>query len=475
MSSTPVLQPQSISPEVEQIRRDFLNAGYAFLSGLSVHDVKNAALQRPFQNLEKALDDLRALSQPPHDVELKYQEGLLTLMELKMTPHFSTVEAHKLISESMEMGLIESLTFQKDFKPEALGELFSKWALHCSVHSKPKAFVAEIAGLKIKHFDSSTGNLRVKSKQLLMNPLYALHRYYLMKRHAEEVFQGIATNQVISQKKLRRDVMEMVEIAKVAPYQIVALSLIRENQTDQTGVSAVVGQALATSLLSIVLAKELGFTFREQVNIGLIGALYNVGLLGEEAPTILKNDRLSPVEYRRVLDAQASGVYKLLKLQGSSRPVLERLLAIFEHSKGSQEKSVSLTLESRLLRLASQYVALTSERPFRDPYTPAEAVKILGNKATSSNGEEMDPILYYVFVRLVGVYPVGSIVLLSNGRKAVVFRPSGEKTGVPMVKLISEGEERGSLVDLAHEADVTIVKTLDPSREGINIPGFFFE
>jgi hypothetical protein len=133
-----------------------------------------------------------------------------------------------------------------------------------------------------------------------------------------------------------------------------------------------------------------------------------------------------------------------------------------------------------LVRLVSQYVALISDRPFRDAYTPAEAVRILGNKAVGpqarDNAGDLDPIIYYVFVRLMGVFPVGSLCLLSSGERAIIFRPSGEKVGVPMVKILPTKEgERPQLIDLSHQRSVQIVKALDPKREGVAISGFFFD
>ncbi|MBN8555493.1 MAG: hypothetical protein J0L93_08615 [Deltaproteobacteria bacterium] len=479
MSVSPNTQ-EIASPEFEQTRRDFLNSIFALLKSLSVHDIHNVALQRPFQNFEKALNELRHYAKEDGKVEMRYQDHLFILMGHKITNHFSVVEAMKVVGDAVEIAMIESLTFHKDLKREVIGEFFAKWALHNSVHQRPKELQAKIAGIDLVLMDPSKANLRLKTKQLLLSPQYALQHYFLLRKHTENYFEGITSQKLNSQKNLRRELMEMVEIARVAPYQLISLSLIREDPAKETSESAAVSQAIATCMLCIVLAKELNFSVREQVNLGLVGLLYNVGLLGNEAAAVLKNEKLTPVEYKRVLDAQTSGVYKLIRLQGSSRPVLERLLAIFEQSRGSDVKSVSLTLESRLVRLVSQYVALISDRPFRDAYTPSEAVKILGNKAVGpqarDNSGDLDPIIYYVFVRLMGVYPVGSLCLLSNGKKAIVFRPSGDKLGEPMIKVLPATEaERAELLDLAHHPDFKIVKTLDPKREGISIPGFFFD
>src|SRR5690606_3230363 len=113
----------------------------------------------------------------------------------------------------------------------------------------------------------------IKSKQLLMSSEYALKHYFVLRKLTDDFFKGIQENKVNSIKFLRRELMEILEIAKHSPYQVVALSLIREGRQDDRGYSAVRSQALATCLLSMVLARELEFSTREQVNFGLIGLM----------------------------------------------------------------------------------------------------------------------------------------------------------------------------------------------------------
>ncbi|PIR22786.1 MAG: hypothetical protein COV44_06415 [Deltaproteobacteria bacterium CG11_big_fil_rev_8_21_14_0_20_45_16] len=462
------------SDEFEVARRDFINAIFALLKNLGIHDLQNEALIRPKENFLHTLQVLQGFAE--NGVELKLNESLLTVCGQKLNNHFSIVEASKQVPRHLELALMESLIFEKDANWQDLGNFFQKWALHCSVHQKSKAITGEFRGVKIAFVNPEKANIRLKSKQLLMSPSYALNHYYVLKNLMIGYFKSISSNQLISQREVRREILEMTEIARVNPYQLVGLSLLRGTGQEEE-FEDVACEAISTALLSIVLAKELDFSTREQVNIGVVGLMYNVGLLNQELSSLLKSDkRLSQAEYKKVMDAQSAGVFKLIKTQGSSRPALERLLALFEATQGNFKKSISLTLDSRLLRMVSQYVALTSHRPFRDAYHPAEAMKILGNRATSRNEGNLDPVLYYLFVRYLGVYPVGSLVLLSNGKKAVVFRPSGEKVGVPMLKLVVENSDENSiLIDLSQETGISIVKSLDPRREGVQVSGYFFD
>lgn len=465
----------TIADNIEDVRREFLNSFYQILAGLGIHDIKNASLQRPLQKFSKTFQLLRE-SRGGQPITLEIVDGMMVLNNIKVVSHFSIVEAQKTIGEAFEVASIEGLQLQPSITEEHVGQFMSKLALHVSVHRKPKPLVGTFTNIEIKFVDPDRVKQKLKSKELLMSPTYALQRYFLLQESTYEFFDAISKNNLKTHRRLKRDLIEIVEIARVAPYNLVAVSLLRSD-VGNPGMNIALGQAISTSVLSCLMAQELGFSFREQVNLGLIGLFYNIGLIGgDEVSVMLKSTSLTPIEYRKILDAQASGVYKLIQLQGASRPVLERLLAIFEYSKGPQQSSVSLALESRLLRLVSQYVALTSERPFREPYMPNEAIRLLGSKVSSAGGGDLDPLLYYLFVRFVGVIPVGSLVLLNNNKKAVVYRPNGEKIGRPMVKTVVESAEGSSeLLDLGLEKGVEIARILDPRREGVQVSGYFFE
>lgn len=463
----------------ESERREFLNATFSLLKGLSLHDIHNDAVQRPLESFEKNLKALEVGLATQEGVEFKLEENILSISGVKINNHFSTVEASKIVPEHMELALIESVKFLRGISRDQIGEFFSKWALHCSVNQKSRELNGSFTGIEIVPIDPSKSSTRLKSKQLLMSPTYALQHYAILSRAVREFFEGIASNKVIPQREIRRELLEMAEIAKVNPYQLVALSLVRATSEDKQAdpFADSVSEAIATALLAMAMAQELEYSIRDRINLGMVALMYNIGLLSPEISGLLKSkESLSQVDFKRVHDAQAAGVFKLIQNQGSSRPALVRLLALFEATQAQAKSSVSLLLDSRLLRLCSQFVALTSERPYRDAYSPMEAMKIIGARATTKSEGNLDPVIYYVFVRFLGVFPVGSLVLLSDNRKAVIYRPRGEKRGVPMVKLaVQDAGEQSILIDLASEKDLDVVKCLDPKREGIQVTGYFFE
>ena len=101
------------------------------------------------------------------------------------------------------------------------------------------------------------------------------------------------------------------------------------------------------------------------------------------------------------------------------------------------------------------------------------------------SGKDLDPALVKVFVTMIGVFPLGTLVLLNTNEIGIVIQTpeDSEQIDRPMVKLLyyRDGEYLvGETVDLREVDEVTldykrsIVKTLDPNQYHINISEFLF-
>jgi len=99
-------------------------------------------------------------------------------------------------------------------------------------------------------------------------------------------------------------------------------------------------------------------------------------------------------------------------------------------------------------------------------------------------GTEFNPIILKAFVQMMGVFPVGSVVLLNTGEIGLVTAVNQELKFLlrPKVKIIVDlagNKIDGELVDLT-EIDVesrkykrTIVKEINPDDYGLNVADYF--
>jgi hypothetical protein len=131
--------------------------------------------------------------------------------------------------------------------------------------------------------------------------------------------------------------------------------------------------------------------------------------------------------------------------------------------------------------VADGFDAATSRRAYQtDPLSPAAV--LAGMRDNPRRG--FDSVVVKAFINLLGIYPVGTLVVLDTFELAIVHsaNPNPEAVSRPIVRIVSD--ERGNVaypgrnVDLA-EMDQdgafvrTIIKTENPDRYGINVGDYF--
>jgi hypothetical protein len=162
------------------------------------------------------------------------------------------------------------------------------------------------------------------------------------------------------------------------------------------------------------------------------------------------------------------------------------VIAIFDHHlRGDASgyprlfRKKEISLFGRIIQIADVYDAMTTPRVYRKAWTPEQALALM----LRDRGKHLDSILLKILIGLVGIFPIGSLVLLNTGELGIVFKPNADWKWMdrPQVILISrdhKGYVRKELADLAatnggNQFKRTIVKTLDPSQYHLDIAKYF--
>lgn len=138
------------------------------------------------------------------------------------------------------------------------------------------------------------------------------------------------------------------------------------------------------------------------------------------------------------------------------------------HLKGDQ-----LSLYTRMSGIVDVYDAVTADRVYKQGMQPTQAFRILLKGAD----HHFDRLLVTKFIKCMGVYPVGTLVQLSNQRLAIVMQRNPQEPLKSVVKVIYHATQRHYLevqwLDLAKSGvQESIESTVDPKEFGISLANF---
>jgi len=125
----------------------------------------------------------------------------------------------------------------------------------------------------------------------------------------------------------------------------------------------------------------------------------------------------------------------------------------------------------QMTAVADVYDALTSARVYKPALPPHFALtRIYGNRDTEFRKDIVD-----LFVKSLGLYPVGSLITLNTGEVGIVCEPNPENSRQPKVGIfISRYKKRRmvpTVVDLSEQSSEKreIVQVLDPAKYNVDI------
>jgi HD-GYP domain-containing protein (c-di-GMP phosphodiesterase class II) len=200
------------------------------------------------------------------------------------------------------------------------------------------------------------------------------------------------------------------------------------------------------SVLTAAFALYLQSPAEEVFSAGLAGLFHDLGKALIPLNILNAPRKLTAEEFTAMKQHPVLGYQQLLRLPSLPENVLKGALEHHEKYNGSGYPQglagIRISRIGQLVGISDIYDALTSKRPYKNGLTTHKTLGIL----YQLSGKEFEASLTARFVRMMGIYPVGSIVELEDGWKGVVCASNPEMPAKPTVRLVLDPEGRTATV-----------------------------
>jgi HD-GYP domain-containing protein (c-di-GMP phosphodiesterase class II) len=235
-------------------------------------------------------------------------------------------------------------------------------------------------------------------------------------------------------------------------------------------------------IFCLTMGRHIQFSREMLEHFGIGALLHDVGKMRVPHRILNKPGKITPEERAEI---QRHPIYGMEILEAASKiPEHSKQMALQHHERcngqgypyGLREEEISAL--SQIAGIIDVYDAMTTDRVYKKACPPHVAIKEIYRSIQS----EFNRSLVERFIQCVGIYPVGTLVLLDTGEIGVVVALNPEKLLRPTVLLLFQNSKirypQPRLVDLMEETEQygqykrTIETALDPQRWGIRVEDY---
>ena len=225
--------------------------------------------------------------------------------------------------------------------------------------------------------------------------------------------------------------------------------------------------SVAVCALMVTLARQMGWDDAACRDAGLAGLLHDLGKAVIPLAILNKPGKLTEDEFMVMRTHPLRGFEMLQEAQGAGETAMDVCVHHHERLDGRgyphHLPRERITVQARMGAVCDVYDAITSNRPYKAGWDPAESISSM-----ASWQGQFDEDVFRSFVRSLGIYPTGALVRLASARLAVVMAQNPNALTAPLVKAFydirAEMPITPRLIDLARDQSDRIVDREPPGR-----------
>ena len=225
--------------------------------------------------------------------------------------------------------------------------------------------------------------------------------------------------------------------------------------------------AVDSAILTYLISKKMGIS-PKKIKLYVTGALvHDIGMFIMPETLIKKKASLIPEEFSKLKMHTIEGARMAGSLLHCPSEVTDMISQHHEHWNGEGYprglKQDEISTGAAILAVTDAFEAMITEKAYRTSMLGYEAMKIL----ISDNGRHFSPEVVRAFIQCMGVYPIGSLVLLSDSSIGRVVQGNDSSPLRPDIRILisAEGEKfqnnTGPILKLENMRKLFIVRALD--------------
>jgi len=466
----------------EMIGTEFIFRFYRLLKAATLYDRNNTTIDRLTQ---EALQTINPCVQSQGHLLLKIVRDNFFFNNLRIPVKADKYSIFKVFSQEMGRRMIGEVEITQELQPQTLKDfIFLMAGLD---HHNESNYLYVNQQLQFRGIQGiSVGKLEYyREEDILVDSekqrRYSKQIYFKTINLVKEVVEGIRNQKLVNIRKAKHLMQNAVNSIMQDESALLGLANIK-NYDDYT-----FNHCVNVAIYAIALGQRLGIPKKHLSHLGMAGLFHDIGKTSIPKEVLNKTDKLSPQEWAMIRAHPVVGAEMIIRLKEWGDLSARLIDATFEHHLKYDltgyprlARKRNITLFGKIIALADFYDALVRPRIYRQ--FPFVSEKILG-LMLERVGKDFDPALVKVFINMIGIFPLGTLVLLNTNEMGIVVQTQEDPELIDRPKIClliySDGEYRkGKVVDLREMDETTrtfkrsIVKTLDPNEYNIHVAEF---
>jgi putative nucleotidyltransferase with HDIG domain len=459
--------------EVERLGPLFVNCLFSASRTVKIHDLNNRATQTALGKLAEILDELARIESR---ITVAITADLLLINDIRIIVDSQSMGPILYLVEEMKKRKVEEIDFAPEVTIPELGSFLKLFFLEPSEEDvfgevNRRLSEAGVVNIRLTEWIERERFLRdakVERREIREESNKVMSRAVTF---IGEVLRSIEQRRPIQLPKAHRLTQQMADIIQTDETILVGLASIK-NYDEYT-----FSHSVNVSVLSMLTAERMGLPKNDTAQIGVAALLHDIGKMHIPQAILNKPSRLNADEWKIMERHSMLGVIEMSRVR-ALRAVVDPIFVSLQHhllynGGGYPRKPGIWELHpyTHIIVIADIYDAMTTPRIYRDrTLTPDRVLQFILHKS----GETFDPLVAKVFIKAMGIYPIGTVVELDTDEKAVVVRQN-EQTRLlhrPAVSLLHADGSHSEPVSLGETTDDgtgyrrTIVRSLhDPAHE----------